>query len=87
MNSIKKEKYSINSLKSFFNKDLINEHLLEHLVLSSQMLINTISNSPNEALRALPQLMLTVKASKVLAFTVFTSDDVAKKVGSSLVAK
>ncbi len=46
-----------------------------------------INNSPTDAVNAAPQLMFTVRAYKVLALTVLTADDVAKKVGSSLVAK
>lgn len=46
-----------------------------------------INNSPTDAVNAAPQLMFTVKAYKVLALTVLIADDVAKKVGSSLVAK
>ena len=48
---------------------------------------NITSSSPTDAVNAALQLMLTVKAYKVLTLIVFTVEDVAKNVGSSLVAK
>ena len=61
----------------------MNTHRVKsYYLFTSHMLIKIINKSPSEALSALPQLMFTVKASNVLAFTVFTSEDVAKKVGS-----
>ena len=41
-----------------------------------------ISKIPSDAVKALPQLMLTVRAYKVLTLTVFTTEEVAKNVGS-----
>lgn len=61
----------------------MNTHRVKsYYLFTFHMLIKTINKSPNEALSALPQLMFTVKAYRVLALTVLTSEDVAKKVGS-----
>ena len=67
-----------------FNINLINDHLScqKLLALFFHTLIKRINKSPSEVLSALAQLMFTVKASKVFALIVLTSEEVAKNVGS-----
>lgn len=51
------------------------------------MLNNNTNKIAIEPVKALPQFIFTVKAYNVFAFIVLTAEDVAKNVGSSLVAK